>query len=133
MAFHLQTALIACLTLPLAACSMGAAPPAATPIADDAGITLSGEPVRCLNTSMIQNSTVVDKQTIDFRVGSKTYRNRLDSYCPSINRNDPIIYDSHGGQLCSNDIVYGSYSVGGDIHRSGGCGLGEFQPIKKVK
>ena len=102
-------------------------------LADDDSITLTGKAEKCINLSTMQNSIVIDDQTIDFRVGNKLYRNRLPHNCSGLKSEDRILIENRTGSLCSVDVVYTLYDHGGQLSRGAACGLGEFQPIKKVK
>lgn len=117
----------------LAGCTYGGEQSATVPLADDASIKLVGAPIRCINMSQLDHSDVIDNDTIDFHVGRKIYRNRLTSSCPGLKNEDRILIDVHGGSLCSQDVVYTLYDFGGQFRRGAPCGLGEFQPIEKVK
>ncbi len=117
----------------LTGCAYGGEQTASVPLADDASIKLAGEPIKCINMSQLDHSDVIDNDTIDFHVGRKVYRNRLPSSCPSLKSEDRILIDVRTGNLCSNDVVYTLYDFGGQFQRGAPCGLGEFQPIEKVK
>lgn len=103
------------------------------PLADDASIKLIGAPVRCISMSQMDHSDVIDDDTIDFHIGRKIYRNRLQSSCPGLKRDDRILIENRTGSLCSVDVVYTLFDAGGQLQRGTPCGLGEFQQIEKVK
>ena len=103
------------------------------PLADDASIKLVGKPEKCIQMSRLDHSNVIDNDTIDFHVGRKIYRNRLPSSCPGLKSEDRILIENRTGSLCSMDVVYTLYDYGGQLTRGAACGLGEFQPIEKVK
>ena len=114
-------------------CSYGADAAKPIPLADDDSIKLAGEPQKCITMSRLDHSDVIDNNTIDFHVGRKIYRNRLTSSCPSLKSEDRILIDVRTSTLCSNDVVYTLHDFGGQLQRGAPCGLGEFQPIEKVK
>ena len=91
-----------------------------------------GEPETCITTSRIRSQTVHDDRTIDFRVGSKIYRNTLRASCSRLGFEEAITYDSYGSQLCRQQIVYVLESIGGNIQRGAPCSLGDFVPIEYI-
>ncbi len=117
----------------LSGCAYGDNQTASVPLADDASIKLVGKAEKCINMSQLDHSDVIDNDTIDFHVGRKIYRNRLPSSCPSLKSEDRILIENRTGSLCSMDVVYTLYDYGGSLTRGAPCGLGEFQPIEKVK
>jgi Family of unknown function (DUF6491) len=117
----------------LTGCAYGEGQTAPLPLADDATIKLSGAPQKCIQMSQLDHSDVIDNDTIDFHVGRKVYRNRLSSSCPGLKSEDRILIENRTGSLCSLDVVYTLYDYGGQLTRGAACGLGEFQPIEKVK
>ena len=117
----------------LSGCAYGGEQTAAVPLADDASIKLTGEPKKCIQMSQLDHSDVIDNDTIDFHVGRTVYRNRLRSSCPGLKSDDRILIENRTGSLCSNDVVFTLYDVAGQLQRGTPCGLGEFQPIEKVK
>lgn len=92
-----------------------------------------GDPQRCLNPSLITNSTVYDDRTIDFKSGSRTYRNTLPSSCARLGYERAISYDVRGGSLCAGETIYVLESFGGRPQRGTPCALGEFVPVEIVK
>ncbi len=93
-----------------------------------------GEAVSCLSTSRIRSTRVHDDRTIDFEVtGGKMYRNTLPRRCPRLGFERSISYDVRGGQLCSPGIIYPIETIGGEIERGAGCGLGKFVPVELVE
>ena len=128
-AFSLPISL--CAALALAGCTAqaqqeavsGDASAAATP----AGRVV-GEPVNCIQTSRIRNTTVHGDEIIDFEMlGGPTYRVTLPNRCPSLGFEERFAYETTTGQLCSTDIIHVLYSSG---TRGAGCGLGQFLPIE---
>lgn len=88
----------------------------------------TGEVKRCISLNRIQNTRVLDDQTILFKMrGRKHYVNRLSHACPSLKREERFMYKTSIGQLCSIDIITVLDSFG----RSwASCGLGKFEEIK---
>lgn len=93
---------------------------------------VTGEPVSCLNTTNIRQSRVHDDRTIDFEVGSRTYRNALGPGCSGLGFEKSFTYRTSINRLCSGEIVYVLRSLGGQLERGPGCSLGEFVPIEYV-
>jgi hypothetical protein len=61
----------------------------------------SAAPV-CLRTNLIQNTTIVDAKTIDFRMSDGTvYRNTLPSACEGL-RFDGFVYRVRADEICDN-------------------------------
>lgn len=117
----------------LAGCAYGGNETATVPLADDASIKLTGAPIKCVQMSQLDHSDVIDNDTIDFHVGRKVYRNRLPNSCPGLKSEDRILIENRTGSLCNHDVVFTLYDYGGQLTRGAACGLGEFQPIEKVK
>jgi len=87
-----------------------------------------GEPVNCIQTSRIRNTSVHGDEIIDFEMlGGPTYRVTLPNRCPSLGFEERFAYQTSTGQLCSSDIITVLYSDG---TRGAGCGLGQFLPIE---
>lgn len=91
-----------------------------------------GDPVNCLNTANIRQSRVHDDRTIDFDVGSRTYRNTLGPGCSGLGLEKSFTYRTSINRLCSGEIVYVLQTLGGQLERGPGCSLGEFVPIEYV-
>ena len=94
--------------------------------------SVTGEPVSCLNTANIRQSRVHDDRTIDFEVGSRTYRNTLRPGCSGLGFEKSFTYSTSINRLCSGEIVYVLHTFGGQLDRGAGCSLGEFVPIEYV-
>ncbi|WP_232494978.1 hypothetical protein [Novosphingobium kaempferiae] len=91
----------------------------------------AGKPVSCIPTSMTQNSTVIDKTAIVYKVGSTLYVNRPIN-ADRLDDDDLMVTRLYSSQLCRLDTVqlhdrYGSYMWNGFV------GLRDFVPYKKVK
>lgn len=126
---------VAALLIALAACTPGDGPqtasaaghspktPAATPI---------GPAQNCIPLGQISESRVRDDWTIDFRVGSRWYRNVLPQRCSGLGFQQTFGYATSQAQLCSVDIITVLQTGGGGGPR-GSCGLGQFQPVTLAK
>ena len=65
-----------------------------------------GEPVNCIQTSRIQNTSVHDDYTIDFAMlGGDVYRNTLPTRCPQLGFEERFAHSSPTGQLCRVDTI----------------------------
>ncbi|WP_022683944.1 hypothetical protein [Sphingobium bisphenolivorans] len=92
----------------------------------------TGKPVDCIPLQTIRNTDVRDDRTIDFMVnGNRIYRNILPNSCPSLGFERRFAYKTSLSQLCSVDIITVLYSSP-SLMRGASCGLGKFQPMKKV-
>jgi len=83
----------------------------------------------CLQLMQIRSNTVVDGQTIDFRLrDGSVWRNRLPRNCPTLGFNQAFSYSTSIPQLCNVDIirviVQGNPNIGGPS-----CGLGKFERL----
>ena len=98
--------------------------PAATP---------DGQPRQCLQTSQIRETRVRSDRVIDFVTnGGKVYRNTLDMPCPQLGFEKRFSHKSPLDQYCSTDTITVLMDAGG-LQPGASCGLGEFQPVKRVK
>lgn len=87
----------------------------------------------CVSIASLSSSRVHDDYTIDFKVGSRTYRNTLPHKCPGLGFEKAFSYGTSLSQLCSTDIIYVLRQTGGVPDRGAGCGLGRFVPVEIVK
>ena len=118
-------ALMAAAALPLAACTAErdsggrAGAPAAVAV---------GDPVNCVQTSLIRDTRVHDDSTIDFHMRNNTiFRNTLPNRCSGLGFERRFAYRTTIGRLCNVDTI--------TVLRSGGingpsCGLGQFVPVE---
>ena len=89
--------------------------------------------VRCVNTSMIRNTVVVDDQTILFYMrGGKIYENSLPRRCPGLRRERRFSYRTSVGRLCEIDSITVLQSGGVGLDRGASCGLGPFVEIDET-
>ena len=100
----------------------------ATVTAKESATTLHiGKPVMCLTLSRIDETIILDDQTILIKmIGNALYLNRLPQPCYGLKTGDGFGYDTSIDKLCKQDIitVLSSASVVGNH-----CGLGEFYPL----
>ena len=104
-----------------------------TPVIKAPAAKVVGEPENCISLGSMQSSNVHDDYTIDFRVGSKTYRNTLPYQCHSLGFEKAFSYATSLSQLCNTDIIYVLRTGAGRLERGAGCGLGMFVPIEYEK
>lgn len=96
-------------------------------------LVADGKPVDCIQINTIRQTNVRDDRTIDFILnGNKVYRNTLPNSCPSLGFERRFMYRTSLSQLCSVDVVTVLYNSP-NLMPGASCGLGEFQPMKKVK
>ena len=95
--------------------------------------SVTGEAERCINTASIRHSRVHDDRTIDFVIGSRTYRNTLERGCSGLGFEKSFTYSTSINRLCAGEIIYVLRTVGGRLDRGPGCSLGEFVPIEYVE
>jgi hypothetical protein len=91
--------------------------------------------ISCIDSQHIDGQSAEGDDTILFRVGPKTYRNRLASACPMLprlNNFGGLATEPWGGQLCKGDSVR---IFDRDTVRTFGingfplCRLGWFEPV----
>ena len=92
---------------------------------------VAGQPVRCVSTSMLGQSTVIDKTAIVYRAGSKLYVNRPRGGADQLNDDDILVTKIYGSQLCNVDKI--DLVDRGSRSWSGFVVLGDFVPYTKVK
>lgn len=91
-----------------------------------------GEAESCIPINQIRDTPVKSDGTIDFRMNNgKTYRNQLPNACPGLGFEKAFSYSTSLSQLCSTDIITVIHQGAGPW-RGASCGLGKFQPMKKV-
>ena len=112
----------------LAACGARMAPDTST---DVPAVTVIGEPVRCINTSLITDSFVRSDRVIDFRMsGGPDYRNTLPGQCLALGFDRRFSYEPIAGQVCAGHTLR-VLEQGGGATRS--CAFGEFVPVEDVR
>ena len=100
----------------------------ATVTAKESAITMHlGKPVMCLNLSQVDETIVLDDQTILIKmIGNALYLNRLPEPCYGLKTGDGFSYSTSINKLCKQDII-SVLSSGSMVERK--CGLGEFYPL----
>jgi hypothetical protein len=89
----------------------------------------AGEPVDCVQTSLIEDTRIFGDSTIDFHMrNGVTYRNTLPHSCPNLGFDKRFAYKTTTGQLCSLDTI--TVLPTGSSIPGPTCGLGKFQPVK---
>ena len=84
---------------------------------------------KCLQLQTIQSSTVIDRQTIDFRLrDGSVWRNRLPRSCPGLGFDRAFSYSTSIPQLCNVDIIRVIVQSNPGIMGSS-CGLGKFERL----
>ncbi|MDR6852981.1 hypothetical protein J2Y54_002501 [Sphingomonas sp. BE123] len=131
MRFAIAAAALAALALPGAA--MADEQPDAKGEAELAKMIegrVAGKPVRCLPTTAMSQTTVIDKTAIVYRAGSKLYVNRPRSGADQLDDDDILVTKIYGSQLCNIDKV----DLVDRTSRmwSGFVVLGDFVPYTKV-
>ncbi len=92
---------------------------------------VAGKPVRCLPTSTLGQSTVIDKTAIVYRSGSRLYVNRPRGGADQLSDDEILVTKIYGSQLCNVDKI----DLVDRTSRmwSGFVVLGDFVPYTKVK
>jgi Family of unknown function (DUF6491) len=87
-------------------------------------------PEDCVSTPNIDRTHAVDDRTILFFMrGKKVYRNYLPRKCPNLERQNRIMYKTHGARLCDVDTITVLEQWGARLTPGFTCPLGEFHPI----
>ena len=85
------------------------------------------EPQRCIRLSGIDETHIVDDQTILFIMrNDDVYQNVLRNECRGLKREDRFSYKTLGGNLCQTDTVTVIQRFGGGFDAGRTCGLGPF-------
>lgn len=90
----------------------------------------AGKPVSCIPYSQTQNTTVIDKTAIVYRVGSTLYVNRPTNV-DRLNNDDVMVTKLYTSQLCRLDTVQ-LHDRNANFMWNGFVGLQDFVPYKKV-
>lgn len=101
--------------------------------ADDGDDTAPEDMVNCVSLSRVDDTQVVDEQTILFYMnGNDIYRNVLPHRCPGLDSNSTFMYRVTTTQLCSVDVITLLEDFGSRFMPAASCGLGKFQPISEA-
>lgn len=104
-----------------------------TPVTKAPAAKVVGKPRSCIPINQISNSRVHDDYTIDFKLGSQTYRNTLPHKCSGLGFEKAFTYETSLSNLCNTDVIYVLRNIGGKLERGPGCGLGQFVPVEIEK
>jgi hypothetical protein len=86
----------------------------------------SGDGRVCLANSSIQDTTVVDQQTILFRMNNGTvWRNRLNAVCPGLDTQDGFAYAVSGDNRICDNMQTIHVNLTGAV-----CQLGKFERVE---
>lgn len=96
------------------------------------GYEPAGPPVSCVSMRTLQGNRSVGEGAIVFDgpVGRK-WVNRPPAGCPTLDSGRALRVRTSSSQLCRNDIVSILDPVSGTEY--GGCGLGDFEPYRRVR
>ncbi|AIT80588.1 hypothetical protein [Novosphingobium pentaromativorans] len=89
----------------------------------------AGKPVNCIPSYMAQDTRVIDKTAIVYRVGRTLYVNRP-SNADSLDDDDILVTKLHSSQLCRLDTV--QLHDRGSHFWNGFVGLQDFVPYTKI-
>lgn len=88
-----------------------------------------GQPVSCIQT---RNANVrIYGDTLVYEDGGRRYRTLTTGGCFGLRRDDIIVTQSFGGQLCRGDIVRTADRATG--FPSGACAFGDFTPYARAR
>jgi hypothetical protein len=90
---------------------------------------VAGKPVDCISLFDSRDQQVIDKTAIVYGTGRTIYVNRP-SNARDLDRDDIMVTNIHGSQLCSLDIVRTHERSG--FFPTGFVGLEQFVPYRKV-
>jgi hypothetical protein len=96
------------------------------------GYEPSGPPVSCVNSRELQGNRSAGETAIVFSgVGGRKWVNRPAAGCPDLGFSRALRTRTPSTQLCRGDIA----TVFDPVARIeyGGCGLGDFQPYRRVR
>lgn len=92
---------------------------------------VAGAPVSCINQRDIRSAEIIDDTAIVYRVGAKLYVNRPRAGADWLDRDDILVTNTIGSQLCRVDMVRLIDRT--SLFPSGFVSLGEFVPYSRVK
>jgi hypothetical protein len=90
-------------------------------------------PVKCISTSRIRDTDVLDDRTIIFymRGNKQVYRTYLPRTCPGLERNERFAYQARNSQICGIDLITVLEQYGAGLQPGATCKLGDFIPITR--
>lgn len=118
------------LLLLLAGCAQPLGPP------DEGGALarMAGAPTgpaqACVSPAQSEALTVIDRQTVAYRVGRTLWVNRLESPCPGLTPTSTLLVERFGSQVCRGDrlrTIEHGLSIPGPA-----CLLGDFTPHRAL-
>jgi hypothetical protein len=95
------------------------------------GFAPAGPPVSCVSLRDLQGNRSIGEGAIVFDGIGRKWVNRPPAGCPSLDFGRTLRVRTSSSQLCRNDIVTVFDPVSGSEH--GGCGLGDFEPYRRVR
>jgi hypothetical protein len=96
------------------------------------GLEPAGPPVSCVNTRDLRGNRSAGETAIVFSgSGGRKWVNRPAAGCPDLNFGRALKTRTTSGRLCRGDIAI-VFDPTSRIDY-GGCGLGDFQPYRRVK
>jgi hypothetical protein len=92
---------------------------------------VAGKPQNCLplSPSSMNGPQIIDQTTILYRDGKRVWRTTLASDCPSLGRDDILVVEMNGSQVCRNDL-FRPIDRGSQIPGAY-CRFGDFTPYVK--
>jgi hypothetical protein len=90
---------------------------------------VAGQPVDCISLFDSRDQQVIDKTAIVYKGGSTIYVNRPTN-ARDLDRDDVLVSNIHGSQVCKLDVVRLHDRSGGWFN--GFVGLEQFVPYRKV-
>jgi hypothetical protein len=104
----------------------------ATLAAQLSGFEPAGPPVQCVNTRDLRGNRSAGETAIVFSgLGGRKWVNRPAAGCPDLSFSRALKTRTPGTRLCRGDIATVFDPVSGFTY--GGCGLGEFEPYRRVR
>lgn len=91
---------------------------------------VAGEPVRCISTTAITSTQIIDKKAIIYRVGSTIYVNEPQTGADQLDDLDVLLNRTTGTQLCRIDTLQ-LLDRNSRIQR-GFVVLGDFVPYRRA-
>jgi hypothetical protein len=96
------------------------------------GYEPAGPPVSCVSMRTLQGNRSIGEGAIVFDGPSgRKWVNRPPAGCPSLEFGRALQVRTSSSQLCRNDIVTVLDPVSGSQY--GSCGLGDFEPYRRVR
>ena len=87
---------------------------------------------KCVNTSRIRRTEIIDDSTIVFYLhGGTMYVNQLPRRCPGLRMAGTYSYRTSVSSLCDVDVITVRRDFGSGVSRGPSCGLGTFKPINE--